>query len=100
MNWSQVANGSQEVHVTEGVAGLTLRGVAEEARRLAVTLDVGAAREVEVTTVRLALAREGFLEVLVRLAACEVSHVFPPAFEMRMVIDKWDIDRGTAGRSR
>ena len=42
----RVADGGEEVHVAERVTGLALGGVAEQAGCLAVTLDVGAAREI------------------------------------------------------
>jgi hypothetical protein len=57
--------------VAEGVARLRLRRVAEEAADLRVALDVRRAREVEVAAVGLALAGEGVLQVLVRLASLE-----------------------------
>ena len=55
--------------MAEGVAGLGLGGVAEEPADLGIALDVGDAGEVEVAAVRLALAGEGVLQVLVGLAA-------------------------------
>ena len=51
-----------------GVAGLALGGVAEQARDVGVTLDVGDLGEVEVAAVRLRLAGERFLEIRVGLA--------------------------------
>ena len=56
------------------VAGLGLRGVAEQAADVGIALDVGLPREVQVAAVRLRLAREGILEVVVGLAALEARH--------------------------
>ncbi len=61
--------------MTEGVPGLALRGVAEERGRVGQALDVGSAGEVQVTAVRLALARERLLEVLVCLRTVKLRHV-------------------------
>src|SRR5881409_1955829 len=67
----RVADLLQEVEVPEGVPGLGLRGVAEESAHVRIALDVRAAREVEVAAVRLRLAGECRLQVVVRLAALE-----------------------------
>jgi hypothetical protein len=72
-----VAHRAQEVHVAEGVPGLRLGGVAEEAAHLRVALDVRHAREVEVPAVGLALARERVLEVVVLLVPFR-SFIVPP----------------------
>src|SRR6185295_3758721 len=61
----------QEVEVAEGVAGLRVGGVLEEARDVREALDVGDAREVQVPAVGLRLAREGFLQVVHALAALQ-----------------------------
>src|SRR2546430_5496414 len=53
----RVAHLLQEVQVPEGVAGLGLRGVAEEPAHVGIALDVRAAREVEVAAARPRLAR-------------------------------------------
>src|SRR6059036_1882516 len=67
----RVAHLLQEVQVPEGVAGLGLRGVAEEPAHVGIALDVRAAREVEVAAVRLRLAGERVLQVTVCLAALQ-----------------------------
>ena len=67
----RIAHFLQEVEVAEGVAGLGVRGVLEEARDVREALDVRDAREVEVAAVRLRLAREGVLQVVHALAALE-----------------------------
>src|SRR5436309_4589575 len=67
----RVADLLQEVEVPEGVAGLGLRGVAEEPAHVRIALDVRAAREVEVAAVRLRLPGERRLQVVVRFAAPE-----------------------------
>ena len=59
---SRIAHGLQEVHVSEGMAGLRLGSVAEEPADLGVSLDVGTAREVHVPTVRLRFGGEGLLK--------------------------------------
>ena len=59
----RVADLGEEVEVTERVPGLALRHRAEQRGDVGVALDVGLLGEVEVAAVRLALAREGFLEV-------------------------------------
>ena len=64
----RVADLGEEVEVTERVAGLALGDRTEQRGDVGVALDVGLLREVEVAAVRLALAREGLLEVLVGLA--------------------------------
>ena len=69
-----VADLGEEVEVAEGVAGLALGDRAEEGGDVGVALDVGLLGEVEVAAVRLALAGERLLEVLVGLAALEVRH--------------------------
>jgi len=56
------------------MAGLALGDVAEQAGDVGKALDVGAAREVEVATVRLGLAGEGLLEVRLGLAALECCY--------------------------
>src|SRR6184192_1453189 len=67
----RVADLLQEVEMPEGVAGLGLRGVAEEPAHVRIALDVRAAREVEVAAVRLRLASERRLQVVVCFAALE-----------------------------
>src|SRR5438132_13374004 len=67
----RVAHLLQEVQVPEGVAGLGLRGVAEEPAHVGIALDVRAAREVEVAAVRLRLAGERVLQVAVCLTALQ-----------------------------
>ena len=77
----RVAHLLQEVEVAERVARLGLGGVAEEAADLGIALDVGAAREVEIAAVRLRLAGEGVLQVLVGLGSVQRGHVlFPSVF--------------------
>src|SRR5690606_31802471 len=70
----RITDALQVIEVAVRVAGLALRGVAEQARQVGVTLDVGDLGEIEVATVRLRLAGERFLEVCVGLAALELSH--------------------------
>src|SRR5213593_4654210 len=67
----RVADLLQEVEVPERVAGLGLRGVAEEPAHVRIALDVRTAREVEVAAVRLRLASERRLQVVVCLGAFE-----------------------------
>src|SRR4051812_45011056 len=55
-----IADALQVIEVAVRVAGLALGGVAEQARDVGLALDVGDLREVEVATVRLRLAGEGF----------------------------------------
>ena len=63
----RVADLGEEVEVAERVAGLALGDRAEQRGDVGVALDVGLLREVEVPAVRLALARERLLEVVVGL---------------------------------
>ena len=69
-----VADLGEEVEVPERVARLALGDRAEQRGDVRVALDVGLLGEVEVAAVRLALAGERLLEVLVGLGALEVSH--------------------------
>jgi hypothetical protein len=61
----------QEIEVAERVTGLGLGRVAKEPTDVGVALDVGAAGEIEVATVRLRLAGERFLEIRVGLRALQ-----------------------------
>src|SRR6476646_8686047 len=70
----RVADDREEVEVPERVPGLAFGDRAEQRRDLGMSVDVGLLREVEVATVRLALARERGLQVLLGLAALQVSH--------------------------
>ena len=54
------------------VTRFTFGGVAEKARDVGLTLDVRLLREVEVAAVRLRLARERVLQVLMRLRSFEI----------------------------
>src|SRR5258708_10283387 len=75
----RVADLLEELEVTEGVSRLTFGDVAEQAGHVGIALDVGAAREVQVTAVRLRFAGERLLEVALGLAALQRSHsVMPP----------------------
>jgi hypothetical protein len=74
----KVADLLDVVEVDVGVAGLALRGLAEVAGDLGIALDVRDLREVEVAAVRLGLAREGVLEILLGLAALEIGHLETP----------------------
>src|SRR5438552_66611 len=67
----RIADLFQEVEVAEGVAGLGVRRVLEEARHVGEPFDVGDTREVEVAPVRLRLAGERLLQVRVTLRALE-----------------------------
>jgi hypothetical protein len=67
------------VEVPVRVAGLALRGLAEVACDLGVALDVGDLREVEVAPVRLRLAREGVLQVVVSLRALQFLGHWDPS---------------------
>ena len=60
------------------VAGLALGGLAEVHRDLGVALHVRDLREVEVAAVRLRLAGERVLEVLLGLAALQIRHGVSP----------------------
>ena len=70
-----VADLGEEVEVTERVTGLTFGDRAEQRGDVGVTLDVGLLREVEVPAVRLALARERGLQVVVGLGSIELGHL-------------------------
>ena len=70
-----IADLLQEVEVAVRVAGLALGGVAEQAGDVGVALDVGPAGEVEVAAVRLRLAGERVLQVVVRLGALQRLHL-------------------------
>src|SRR5712691_6383494 len=66
---TRVARLLQEVQVAERMARLRLGRVPEEAADVRVALDVGAPGKIEVATVRLRLAGERVLQVVVRLRA-------------------------------
>src|SRR5262249_11180328 len=68
---ARIADLLQEVEMAEGMAGLGLGGVTEEPADVGIPLDVGAAREIQVTAVRLRLTGERVLQVVVRLASLE-----------------------------
>src|SRR5713101_2269806 len=70
----RVADLRQEVEVTERVSRLTFGHRAEQGGDIGVALNVGLLREVEVTTVRLALSRERLFEVVVGLGAVQIGH--------------------------
>src|SRR5436309_1472861 len=80
-----IADLLQEVEVAEGVPGLGVGGVLEEARHVGKALDVGDAREVKIAAVRLRLAGERLLEILEALRALEAlaSHVSAPPLSLR-----------------
>ena len=63
--------------MAERVTGLALGDRAEQRGHVRVALDVGLLREVEVAAVRLALARERLLEVVLGLASLEIGHGAP-----------------------
>ena len=65
--------------MAERMTGLRLGGVAEESAHFGIALDVGHAREVEVTAIRLALGRESVLEVLMGLGVSEFHDSVPLA---------------------
>jgi hypothetical protein len=67
----RIAGFLQKVEVTEGVAGLGLRRVAEQPAHIRIAFDVGPACEIEVAPVRLRLAGERRLQVLVRARTLE-----------------------------
>ena len=69
-----IADLGEEVEVAERVAGLALGDRAEQRRDVGVALDVGLLREVQVAAVRLALAGERFLQVVVGSTALELGH--------------------------
>ena len=60
------------------VPGLTFRGVAEEAGDVRTPFHVGLLGKVEIAAVRLALACERGLEVLMGLAALQGRHAYVP----------------------
>src|SRR5581483_888419 len=72
-----VADLGEEVEVTERVTRLALCDRAEQRRHVGVALDVRLLGEVQVPPVRLALAGERFLQVLVGLRTLELRHRFP-----------------------
>src|SRR5258708_5187177 len=59
-----VAHDLEEFEMAMGVAGLALGGRAEDRRHVVVALDVGLLCEIEIAAVRLALARERVLQIL------------------------------------
>ena len=61
-----------------GVAGLAFGGVPEETGEVRTAFDVGLLGEVDIAAVRLALAGESGLEVLVRLAVPQIGHAWIP----------------------
>ena len=73
----RVAGIGEEVEVPERMAGLAFRNGTEERGHVGVALDVGLLGEVQVATVRLGLAGERVLQVLVGLGALELSHGLP-----------------------
>jgi hypothetical protein len=60
------------------VAPLALRGRAENRGDVVVAFDVGLLGEVEIPAVRLALAREGCLQIVLGLGSLEVRHNSSP----------------------
>ena len=79
-----IADLGEEVEVAERVTGFGLRGVAEEAADVGVALDVGPAREVEVPAVRLRLARERVLQIVVSLGSLEIGHARTSPFRFQV----------------
>ena len=69
-----VADGLQKVEVTERVAGLSLGDRAKQGSHVRLAFDVGGLREVQVTTVGLALAGERHFQICFRLAVREFRH--------------------------
>ena len=69
----RIADLLQVVEVAVRVAGLAVGGVLEEAGDLGEALDVGDLCEVQVAAVRLRLAGEGVLEVLMGLGSVRAS---------------------------
>jgi hypothetical protein len=53
----------------EGVAGFSFRRVAEKTAHIGIALDIRNPRKIEITSIRLRLAREGILQVFVTLCA-------------------------------
>src|SRR5436190_435939 len=80
-----IADLLQEVEVAEGVPGLGVGGVLEEARHVGKALDVGDAREVKIAAVRLRLAGERLLEIVEALRALEAlaCHGSAPPLSLR-----------------
>ena len=66
------ADGLEVLEVAVRMAGLALGGRAEHRGHVVETLDVGLGREIEIATIRLRLAGEGVLQVLVGLGSCEL----------------------------
>ena len=71
-----VANLGEIVEVAKRVTRLAFGGRTKQRRNVGVALDVGLLREVEVAPIRLALASEGFLQVLVSLCAFQGGPCF------------------------
>ena len=67
----RIADLGEVLEVAVGVAGLAFGDRAEQRGRVRVALDVGLLGEPQVAAVGLALAGEGFLQVLVGLGAFE-----------------------------
>jgi len=63
----RVADLLEEIEMTKRMAGLGFRGIAEQTADVGISLDIGAPRKVEIAPVRLRLAPERLLQVLVRL---------------------------------
>ena len=58
------------------ISGLALGGGAENGRHVVVTFDIGFAREIEITAVGLAFAREGIFQILFGLGVFQCRHWF------------------------
>jgi hypothetical protein len=71
---SGVADDRQIVKVAMCVTGFTLSGGTEQRGDLRMALNVGLVCEVQITTVGLAFAGEGVLQVLVGFRALEIRH--------------------------
>jgi len=67
-----IADGLEVLEMAMRVAGLTLGSRTEHGGNVVVTLNVGLRCEIQVPAVGLRFAREGFLQVVFRLAALEI----------------------------
>src|SRR6185312_100934 len=75
----------QEVEMAEGVPGLGVGGVLEQARDVRIALDVRDAREVQVSTIGLGLAGERVLQILEALRPLQAT----PCHRSSLLVDGW-----------
>src|ERR1044072_6845766 len=74
----RIAAHFEEFEMAVRMAGLAFRGRTEHGSDIVVAFDVGLLGEVEIPAVRLALARESSLQIVLGLGSLEVRHGFSP----------------------